>query len=149
MKKKVYRIHDNESGKDYDVVENSDVADEEIENPEIKDDEAALSPEDIAALKNLAAHAEELIALIPGKETADSEEEKKEDVVDSDEEKEDVEDSDEEDDSKDKVIDTKAIDSVGSIEKKAVISDSSLEDKQIEIANAYMARFKAMREKGE
>lgn len=149
MKKKVYRIHDNESGKDYDVVENPEVVDEEIENPEIKDDEAALSPEDIAALKNLAAHAEELIALIPGKETADSEEEKKEDVVDSDEEKEDVEDSDEEDDSKDKVIDTKAIDSVGSIEKKAVISDSSLEDKQIEIANAYMARFKAMREKGE
>lgn len=153
MKKKVYRVHDNISGADYDVEEkNPEIVDEDIDNPEIQDDEAALSPEDIAALKSLAAHASELIALISENKTTDSEEEKKEDVVDSDEDKkeEEIKDADEdENEDKEKVVDTKAIDSVGSVEKKANISDSSSEDRQIEIANAYMARFKAQREKGE
>lgn len=152
MKKKVYRVHDNISGEDYVVEEKSpEVVDENIDNPEIQDNEAALSAEDIAALKSLVAHAPELIALISENKTTDSDKEKKE-VVNSDEEKKEKElkDADEdENEDKEKVVDTKAIDSVGSVEKKANISDSSSEDRQIEIANAYMARFKAQREKGE
>lgn len=107
--------------------------DEDIEE-EVHDDDA-LTPEEISALKSLAAVAPDLVALVEKSKTSDEEE-----IVDEDEEidNEEVEDEDEEEE----VIETgKAHDSkksFGAIQRKSKPKDSLEDD---EVATAWAKRY--------
>lgn len=108
--------------------------DEDIEE-EVHDDDA-LTPEEISALKSLAAVAPDLVALVEKSKTSDEEE-----IVDEDEEIEDEEallDEDEEEE----VIETgKAHDSkksFGAIQRKSKPKDSLEDD---EVATAWAKRY--------
>lgn len=133
-----------EDGKEFEITE-KDVKDEDEEvkdeDIDIKDDET-LMPEEIAALKELAKHSAEIIALLSAKK--DSQEEK---VLDEDEEIKDEDEEeiiiDEDESKKEEVIDTKSCDSkrsVGSLERKTYTNDSV--DKDLEISNAWSNRYK-------
>lgn len=110
--------------------------DEDIEE-EVHDDDA-LTPEEISALKSLAAVASDLVALVEKSKTSDEDEE----IDDDDEE---VEDEDEEallDEDEEEVIETgKAHDSkksFGAIQRKSKPKDSLEDD---EVANAWAKRY--------
>lgn len=115
--------------------------DEDIEE-EVHDDDA-LTPEEISALKSLAAVASDLVALVEKSKTSDEEE-----IVDEDEEidDEEVEDEDEEalldEDEEEEVIETgKAHDSkksFGAIQRKSKPKDSLEDD---EVATAWAKRY--------
>ena len=110
--------------------------DEDIEE-EVHDDDA-LTPEEISALKSLAAVASDLVALVEKSKTSDEDEE----IDDEDEE---LEDEDEEallDEDEEEVIETgKAHDSkksFGAIQRKSKPKDSLVDD---EIADAWAKRY--------
>lgn len=124
-----------ETGKTFEITEEKLDAEEPVVEPapEVKD--AELLPEEIAALKELAKHSADLIALLtPKAEEPIVDEECEEPIVDADEEAE------------EKVVDT--TESVGSIEKKAT-KDSVSIDSEIEVANAWAKRFSDAYRKGE
>lgn len=128
-------IIEDETGKEFEITE-EELQDEEteevVEKTEEVHDEETLSPEDIIALKSLAAKASDILKLL---EVEEAEHEAVEET--EDEEPEDV--SDEE------VIETTAGDSkksVGAIEKAKTNDSISYEDREIEIANAWTDRFK-------
>lgn len=129
---KKFTIRD-EDGKQFDITE--ETVDEEPKPEELSEvkDEDALTPDELAALKELAKHASELISLL------EVEKKEHEAVSDEDEEKEaDVNDDDEE------IIETKACDaksSAGSVEK--VKANDSIVDNDNEIADAWSKRFGA------
>lgn len=113
--------------------------DEDIEE-EVHDDDA-LTPEEISALKSLAAVAPDLVALVEKSKTSDEDEE-----IDDEEELED-EDEDEDEDAlldedEEEVIETgKAHDSkksFGAIQRKSKPKDSLEDD---EVANAWAKRY--------
>lgn len=140
---KTFIIKD-EDGKKFEITETTD--DEEVEasdecvEPKIKDDEG-LTPDEVSALKELAKHASDLIALLEAKKEAKEEvsdeekEEDKENIVD--EEKEELKDDEE-------IVDTKddATEAIGSIEKSKACDSISDVDRDNEIANAWSNRFK-------
>lgn len=139
---KKYRIKD-EDGVSYEVEEIENEATPKDKDPKVCDEE--LSPEEIGALKRLAAHADELVALIT---KTDSKEEK----VDDEEEKvdeEELKDSDEEEKvDEEEIIDTdepcKGKDSkssVGSLLRKTNTNDSKVIDSSIEIEQAWAKRY--------
>ena len=140
---KKYRIKD-EDGVSYEVEEIENEATPKDKDPKVCDEE--LSPEEIGALKRLAAHADELVALLT---KTDSKEEK----VDDEEEKveeEELKDSDEEEkvDEEEEIIDTdepcKGKDSkssVGSLLRKTNTNDSKVIDSSIEIEQAWAKRY--------
>lgn len=105
--------------------------DEDIDE-EVHDDEA-LTPEEISALKSLAAVASDLVALVEKSKTSDEDEE----IDDEDEDEDALLDEDEEE-----VIETgKAHDSkksFGAIQRKSKPKDSLEED---EVANAWAKRY--------
>ena len=110
--------------------------DEDIEE-EVHDDDA-LTPEEISALKSLAAVASDLVALVEKSKTSDEDEE----IDDEDEE---LEDEDEEallDEDEEEVIETgKAHDSkksFGAIQRKSKPKDSLEDD---EVADAWAKRY--------
>ena len=110
--------------------------DEDIEE-EVHDDDA-LTPEEISALKSLAAVASDLVALVEKSKTSDEDEE----IDDEDEE---LEDEDEEallDEDEEEVIETgKAHDSkksFGAIQRKSKPKDSLEND---EVADAWAKRY--------
>lgn len=110
--------------------------DEDIEE-EVRDDDA-LTPEEISALKSLAAVASDLVALVEKSKTSDEDEE----IDDEDEE---LEDEDEEallDEDEEEVIETgKAHDSkksFGAIQRKSKPKDSLEND---EVADAWAKRY--------
>lgn len=137
-----YRIKD-EDGMQYEVEEIDAVEEAPVE--EIADDEPieeaapSLAPEEIVALKGLAAVAEKLMKLIP------IEEEEHGESLDEDmeEEVEEIEDEEiDEEEKKEELIDTCSRDSkssFGSIEKQQCVNDSV--DIQEEIANAWAKRY--------
>ena len=110
--------------------------DEDIDE-EVHDDDA-LTPEEISALKSLAAVASDLVALVDKSKTSDEDEE----IDDEDEE---LEDEDEEtllDEDEEEVIETgKAHDSkksFGAIQRKSKPKDSLEDD---EVADAWAKRY--------
>lgn len=127
MKRK-YIIHD-EDGTSYNVEEIEEVKDAaEVEVP-TKDDEAnGLLPEEIEALKKLAAVADKLVGLVNVEEDAAAEDEDEDVIVDSADE--------DEDEDEDKVIDTcgKGRDSkasFGSIETNRTTLEDSIDEDSI------------------
>lgn len=129
-----------EDGREFEVeeieeVKKTDAETEKPLRPDCNDD--ALSPEEIASLKKLAAMADKLCALV---DTTDEE-------VEEEEVEEEIEDEDEEEERIEEVIDTdtlkkKASDSIkrsaGAIEKKRKAVDSVEED---EISAAWERRY--------
>ena len=112
--------------------------DEDIEE-EVHDDDA-LTPEEISALKSLAAVAPDLVALVEKSKTSDEEE-----IVDEEELEDENEDEDEDallDEDEEEVIETgKAHDSkksFGAIQRKSKPKDSLEDD---EVANAWAKRY--------
>lgn len=109
--------------------------DEDIDE-EVHDDDA-LTPEEISALKSLAAVASDLVALVEKSKTSDEDEEIDDEDEDEDEDEEALLDEDEEE-----VIETgKAHDSkksFGAIQRKSKPKDSLEDD---EVANAWAKRY--------
>lgn len=151
-----------EDGKQFEITEETtdeevktETEDEEVK-PEVKDDEG-LTPDEIAALKELAKHSGDLIKLleVEKKEHEATSDEDIDETVDSDEE---MIDSDEEE-TKDcdmtedeTVIETKTGDSkksVGSIAKKTKKVSDSLDNREMEIADAWAKRYGKSYKKGE
>ena len=135
-----------EDGSTYEVTETSDEETVEPSAPEEIHDDEGLTSEEIALLKKLAAHADEIIASFS--KTTDEEPEVLEDDGEDLEAGEVVdEDPDEE------VLDTKSTDSkksFGSLEKRKAKDSISLDDKEQEIAKAWADRFAQVRNnKGE
>ena len=109
--------------------------DEDIDE-EVHDDDA-LTPEEISALKSLAAVASDLVALVEKSKTSDEDEEIDDEDEDEDEDEDALLDEDEEE-----VIETgKAHDSkksFGAIQRKSKPKDSLEDD---EVANAWAKRY--------
>ena len=140
---KKFRITD-EDGAKYEVEEIEEVVDEDVEvEPEAGEPSGneALTPDEIASLKQLAAAAPDILALLDKGEEPIEDEEVEEEV----EEEIDEDDLDEEDETEEEVIDsekTKAKDSkksYGSIEKRNQVKDSI--DAEEEIADAWAKRY--------
>ena len=153
-----------EDGKQFEITEETtdeevktETEDEEVE-PEVKDDEG-LTPDEIAALKELAKYSGDLIKLleVEKKEHEATSDEDIDETIDSDE---DIVDSDEEEtnncdmteDEDETVIETKTGDSkksVGSIAKKTKTVSDSLDNREMEIADAWSKRYGKSYKKGE
>lgn len=153
-----------EDGKQFEITEETtdeevktETEDEEVKH-EVKDDEG-LTPDEIAALKELAKHSGDLIKLleVEKKEHEAAFDEDIDEIVDSDEEiidsdEEETKDCDMTEDEDETVIETKAGDSkksVGSIAKKTKKVSDSLDNREMEIADAWSKRFKNTYRKGE
>lgn len=126
-----------EDGKQYEV-------EEVVEETNTVEDEETLSVEDISALKKLASVADKLVALAT---TTDSD---ADEDIDNENDDDDLRDSDDDDDNDEKVVttDSKSKDakrSVGAIEKKSKIADSSLNE-NYEIEQAWAKRFNGGKE---
>jgi hypothetical protein len=159
-------IINDDDGKQFEVTE--ETVDEEPETetkakPEVHDDEG-LTPDEVAALKELAKHSTDLINLLNVEKeeheatSEDSDEGVGEDIDTQDEDvcpncgKPKDECTCDEDEDKDEVIETKAGDSkksVGSIAKKVNKVSDSADDREIAIANAWADRYKKSYKKGE
>ena len=147
---KKYRIKD-EDGVSYEVEEIENEATPKDKDPKVCDEE--LSPEEIGALKRLAAHADELVALLTKTDSKEEKVDDEEEKVDDEEEKvdeEELKDSDEEEEKVDEeeIIDTdepcKGKDSkssVGSLLRKTNTNDSKGIDSSIEIEQAWAKRY--------
>lgn len=141
-----------DDGKQFEVTE--ETVDEEPEAkseemPEVHDDEG-LTADEITALKNLAAKAEDILKLleVEAKEHATSDEDENV-ITDEDVEAEDADMTEDEDEETIvKTADSKK--SIGSIEKKKnVMTNDSIEDSETAIAQAWADRFKKSYKKGE
>lgn len=141
-----------DDGKQFEVTE--ETVDEEPEAkseemPEVHDDEG-LTADEITALKNLAAKAEDILKLleVEAKEHATSDEDENV-ITDEDVEAEDADmTEDEDEETVIKTADSKK--SIGSIEKKKnVMTNDSIEDSETAIAQAWADRFKKSYKKGE
>ena len=142
-----------EEGKQFEVTEASDEeiveAEKHDEEPFAEKTEELFASEEIAALKELAKHSEELIKLLAVEK---KEHEAVSEAADGCEEAEEAEDAEPSEEKKEEVIDVKSADSkasVGSIEKKAINKVDDSFDKETEISNAWSNRFKKSFKKGE
>ena len=136
---KKYLVKDEDEG--LVVTELDEEAEKKTEDEDIDEevhDDDALTPEEISALKSLAAVASDLVALVEKSKTSDEDEE----IDDEDEE---LEDEDEEtllDEDEEEVIETgKAHDSkksFGAIQRKSKPKDSLEDD---EVADAWAKRY--------
>lgn len=142
-----------DDGKQFEITE--ETLDEEPEakseeKPEVHDDEG-LSADEIAALKNLAAKAEDILKLleVEAKEHATSDEDENV-ITDEDVESEDADMTEDEDEEETIVKTADSKKSIGSIEKKKnVMTNDSIEDSETAIAQAWADRFKKSYKKGE
>lgn len=145
---KYYHIKDEETGRDYMVEEvEATPVDEDLDNPsdeEVHDDEEiSLTPEEISALKGLAAAAPKLMALIQTQDSDEEEEDGEEEMRDEDEDEEEVHDEDEDEEVNEEVVDTDeekgkktAKDSFGSTIKSKKTKDS-IESREQAINEAW------------
>lgn len=153
-----------EDGKQFEITEETtdeevktETEDEEVK-PEVKDDEG-LTPDEVAALKELAKHSGDLIKLleVEKKEHEATSDEDIDETVDSDEEmidsdEDETKDCDMTEDEDETVIETKTGDSkksVGSIAKKTKKVSDSLDNREMEIADAWAKRYGKSYKKGE
>ena len=132
---KKYRIID-EDGDRYEVEE---VETEEVKAPKtcedpVKDDDSALSDEEIRALKRLAGVAEKLVSLVAEAQATDEDTDEDEEMIEED--KEEIIDTDEEE-LKKPTCDSKK--SFGAIEKPVKTVDSL--DADLDIAAAWAKRY--------
>ena len=141
-----------DDGKQFEVTEETVDEEPEVksdEKPEVHDDEG-LTADEITALKNLAAKAEDILKLleVEAKEHATSDEDENV-ITDEDVEAEDADmTEDEDEETVVKTADSKK--SIGSIEKKKnVMTNDSIEDTETAIAQAWADRFKKSYKKGE
>ena len=147
-----------EEGKQFEITE--ETTDEIEEKTDVEDDEM-LTSDEIASLKKLAKYSESLIKLLEVEKkeheaVSDEDEEDKKDMDDCDEfvdSDEDEEETIKDEDEEETIVKTKPVDSkksFGSIETKKTkkISDS-IENREIEIANAWSKRFQSSYKKGE
>ena len=142
-----------DDGKQFEITE--ETVDEEPEakpeeTPEVHDDEG-LTADEIAALKNLAAKAEDILKLleVEAKEHATSDEDENV-ITDEDVETEDRDMTEDEDEEETIVKTADSKKSIGSIEKKKnVMTNDSIEDSETAIAQAWADRFKKSYKKGE
>ena len=139
-----------DDGKEFEVTE--ETVDEQPEvkkepaKPEVKDDES-LTPEEIVALKALAAHSADIIKLL-SVEAEEHAEDTDEEIVDEDVDAADEESSDE--DEKEIVVKTgDSKKSVGSIQKTTTKTADSIDVRETDIAQAWADRFKKSCKKGE
>lgn len=142
-----------EEGKQFEVTEASDEeiveAEKHDEEPFAEKTEELFASEEIAALKELAKHSEELIKLLAVEK---KEHEAVSEAADGCEEAEETEDAEPSEEKKEEVIEVKPADSkasVGAIEKKAINKVDDSFDKETEISNAWSNRFKKSFKKGE
>lgn len=147
MAKKYYHISDEEGNK-FDVEEVSaremDTDEEEFSEEEFHDGEDTLTPDEISALKSLAAAAPQLLGLL---QTHDSDEDEDDETHDEDEEESDITDEDEDED--ERVVDTdededdkKGVkDSFGSVRKKSKTKDSSKEAREQAVADSWARKY--------
>ena len=143
-----------EEGKQFEVTEASDEeiveAEKHDEEPFAEKTEELFASEEIAALKELAKHSEELIKLLAVEK---KEHEAVSEAADGCEEAEETEDAEPSEEKKEEeVIEVKPTDSkasVGAIEKKAINKVDDSFDKETEISNAWSNRFKKSFKKGE
>lgn len=142
-----------DDGKQFEVTE--ETVDEEPEAKseemtEVHDDEG-LTADEITALKNLAAKAEDILKLleVEAKEHAATSDEGEDVITDEDIEAKDADmTEDEDEETVIKTADSKK--SIGSIEKKKnVMTNDSIEDSETAIAQAWADRFKKSYKKGE
>lgn len=118
-----------EEGQQFEITETDEELPEEPSKESMVHDDDSFTPDEIAALKELAKRSADLIKLL-------GVEEEEHEAVGDDDGCDDV-------DKKEEVIETKSTDSkksVGSIEK-AKANDSANFDKEIEIADAWSKRF--------
>ena len=139
-----------DDGKEFEVTE--ETVDEQPEvkeepaKPEVKDDES-LTPEEIVALKALAAHSADIIKLL-SVEAEEHAEDADEEIADEDADVVDEESSDE--DEKEIVVKTgDSKKSVGSIQKTTTKTADSIDVRETDIAQAWADRFKKSCKKGE
>ena len=139
-----------DDGKEFEVTE--ETVDEQPEvteepaKPEVKDDES-LTPEEIVALKALAAHSADIIKLL-SVEAEEHAEDTDEEIADEDADVVDEESSDE--DEKEIVVKTgDSKKSVGSIQKTTTKTADSIDVRETDIAQAWADRFKKSCKKGE
>lgn len=126
-----------EEGQQFEVTETDEELPEEPSKESMVHDDESFTPDEIAALKELAKRSADLIKLLA------VEEEEHEAVGDEDEGYDESDINDDDVDKKEEVIETKSTDSkksVGSIEKTKA-NDSANFDKEIEIADAWSKRF--------
>ena len=143
-----------DDGKQFEVTE--ETVDEEPEAkseemPEVHDDEG-LTADEIAALKNLAAKAEDILKLleVEAKEHAATSDEGEDVITDEDVKAEDADMTEDEDEEETIVKTADSKKSIGSIEKKKnVMTNDSIEDSETAIAQAWADRFKKSYKKGE
>lgn len=127
-----FKIHD-EDGSTFEIEEIQDdeiVETDPVDEPVVDEDANALTPEEISALKSLAAVADKLLAIIPA--------ENPDEVVDEEEVVEDADPTIEEE-KEEEVIDTKSCDSkksFGSVEKKVKDAKPS-----ISVDEAWQKRY--------
>ena len=141
-----------DDGKQFEVTE--ETVDEEPEakseeTPEVHDDEG-LTADEITALKNLAAKAEDILKLleVEAKEHATSDED--ENVITDEDVESEAHDMTEDEDEETVIKTADSKKSIGSIEKKKnVMTNDSIEDTETAIAQAWADRFKKSYKKGE
>ena len=139
-----------DDGKEFEVTEETVDEQPEVEEepakPEVKDDES-LTPEEIVALKALAAHSADIIKLL-SVEAEEHAEDADEEIADEDADVVDEESSDE--DEKEIVVKTgDSKKSVGSIQKTTTKTADSIDVRETDIAQAWADRFKKSCKKGE
>lgn len=139
-----------DDGKEFEVTEETVDEQPEVEEepakPEVKDDES-LTPEEIVALKALAAHSADIIKLL-SVEAEEHAEDTDEESSDEDADAVDEESSDE--DEKEIVVKTgDSKKSVGSIQKTTTKTADSIDVRETDIAQAWADRFKKSCKKGE
>ena len=138
-----------DDGKEFEVTEETVDEQPEVEEPakpEVKDDES-LTPEEIVALKVLAAHSADIIKLL-SVEAEEHAEDTDEEIADEDADVVDEESSDE--DEKEIVVKTgDSKKSVGSIQKTTTKTADSIDVRETDIAQAWADRFKKSCKKGE
>lgn len=139
-----------DDGKEFEVTEETVDEQPEVEEepakPEVKDDES-LTPEEIVALKALAAHSADIIKLL-SVEAEEHAEDTDEEIADEDADVVDEESSDE--DEKEIVVKTgDSKKSVGSIQKTTTKTADSIDVRETDIAQAWADRFKKSCKKGE
>ena len=145
-----------EEGKPFEVTEASDEeiveAEKHDEEPFAEKTEELFASEEIAALKELAKHSEELIKLLAVEKKEHEAVSEAADGCEEAEDAEETEDAEPSEEKKEEVIDVKSADSkasVGAIEKKAINKVDDSFDKETEISNAWSNRFKKSFKKGE
>ena len=142
MKKFIVRDEDN---KEFSVEELDECSTAATENDDGASESAALSEDEIGALKKLAAVADKLVALATDEGSSELDDEDKDKDKDKDDDDDtDVVDTDEdadEGDEDDKKLRNDSKVAVGAIEKKTKTNDSLNDSQELDIASAWAKRY--------